>query len=698
MKKILFSIFSSLLPLVVAAQSNEQSQQADSIPNDSIWRSEVLDSVVVKGSKVVHDMDKDVWTITDEMRHGTYDTNELVGKIPGFFYNRSSRSLTYMGRDNIRFLINGIEKEADFVGMLVNKRFHKIEITQHPTGRYQDYDVVVNLISRNEWLGYEGIARGTFSAAPSGDTNETAPYSFFSFTSPHIDASANYSFKHNDEWKNVRIAMTEQNLLRYNTLEDKISSEYSQKNIHYAWADADYRINKKQIVSFKYSFVVQDNNMNSRYQMEKSNIPQNTSQVVERNSRDDVQKRYHAFSVYYRGEFKGWNLYSNITYSRQHDFRYYNFSEQNYQTSTNTDNTYNVLQYNADANINVGKSNRLNFGLQGLYRNLTDGLSENRQEISYNSMHHRFYGKLSHRFTPNISGSVGGVAEYSHTHSFGGLKDRQFLWGGNAQLRLSAMNNKLSASMNYRYQLSYPTLVQLSTVRRTLDSLTVSSGNSGLKHTANHYISADISYSKFGLWAFLNHDANQIEPVYKTTDGMIWQTYDNMRNSSLFLMAFYKDQIQLKNAALTIDLDAEYNTTALKYGSERKSVSWFGTSCGLTYQHDKLGDLTMVYWFQPRKGITLQSTSYVYNKDGVELVYAKRFCKNKLLLQINYQLPLKWAADYQSYSNTYTPAYTREYSYDSFSIKKNMLNILVIYRLAHGREVRKLTNQQATAE
>ena len=698
MKKILLFYLLSLSSLVVAAQSNEQPHKADSIPTDSIWRSEVLDSVVVKGSKVVHDVDKDVWTITDEMRQGTYDTNELVGKIPGFFYNRSSRSLTYMGRDNIRFLINGIEKEADFVGMLVNKRFHKIEITQHPTGRYQNYDVVVNLISRNEWLGYEAIARGTFSAAPSGDKYEAAPYSFFSFTSPHIDASANYSFKHNDEWKNVRIAMTEQNLLRYNTLDDEISSEYSQSNSHHAWADADYRINKKHIVSFKYSYVLQDNNMNSLYQMEKRNIPQNTSQVVERSNRDDVQKRYHAFSIYYRGEFKGWNLYSNITYSRQHDYRYYNFSELNYQTSTNTNNTLNTFWYNVDANITVSKSDRLNFGLQGLYRNLADGLSENRQEVSYNSMHDRFYGKLSHRFTPNISGSVGGVAEYSHTHSFGGLKDRQFLWGGNAQLRFSALDNKFSASLDYRYQLSYPTLVQLSTVRRTLDSLTVSSGNTDLKLTANHYIAAIISYSKFGLWAFVNHDGNSIEPVYKTTEGAIWQTYDNMRRSSLFLMAFYKDQIQLKNAALIIDLDAEYNTTALKYGSERKSVSWLGTSCGLTYQHDKLGDLTVVYWFMPRKEITLQSTAYVYNKDGVELVYAKRFCKDRLLLQINYQLPLKWAADYESYSNTYTPAYKREYSYDSFSTKKNMLSLVVIYRFAHGRKVQKLSNQQATAE
>ena len=698
MKKILLFYLLSLSSLVVAAQSNEQPHKADSIPIDSIWRSEVLDSVVVKGSKVVHDMDKDVWTITDEMRQGTYDTNELVGKIPGFFYNRSTRSLTYMGKDNIRFLVNGIEKEADFVGMLANKRFKKIEITQHPTGRYQDYDVVVNMVTKTAWLGYEGTSRLTMESSPTRDKNGVSPLTFFSMTSPKVDASAYYSFKHDNELKKVRMTMTEQNLLRYSTIDGKESPEYSQTNTHYAWTDADYKISKSHTLSFKYSYLLQDNNQNSRYQMEKFNIPQSTSQLVERSSRNDVQKRYQAFSLYYRGDFKGWNLYSNITYSRQHDFRYYNFSEHDYQTSTNTDNTLNTLWYNVDANITVSKNNRLNFGLQGLYRNLSDGLSENRQEVSYNSMHHRFYGKLSHRFSPNITGSVGGVAEYSHTHGFGGLKDRQFLWGGNVQLRFSALDNKFSANLDYRYQLSYPTLVQLSTVRRTIDSLTVSSGNTDLRLTANHYIAASISYSKFGLWAFVNHDGNSIEPVYKTTDGMIWQTYDNMRNSSLFLMAFYKDQIKLKNAALIIDLDAEYNTTALKYGSERKSVSWLGTSCGLTYQHDKLGDLTVVYWFNPRKEITLQSTSYVYNKDGVELVYAKRFCKDRLLLQINYQLPLKWAADYESYSNTYTPAYTREYSYDSFQSRKNMLNIMVIYRLSHGRVVRKLTNQQATAE
>lgn len=694
MKKNVF-----LLAVLVSIIPNSvQAQQVDSLRNDSIWKTEVLDSVVVRGSMVVRDLDKDVWTITDEMRQRTYDTYELLGKIPGFFYNRARSSLTYMGRDNIRFLVNGIEKEADYVGMLANKRFKKIEITQHPTGRYQDYDVVVNLITKTEWLGYEGFVRNFLRSSPSREINDANYYTFFSFTSPKIDASADYYFKHNDELKNVRMTMTEQNLLRYKTIDGKESKEYSQTNTHYAWADADYKINKNHTLSFKYSYVLQDNNSNSDYQMEKYDIGQNLSQIVKRSNRDDVQKKYHAISAYYRGRFKKWNLYSDLTYSYQHDFRYYDFSEQNYLSNTYTDNTFNILKYNVDVNIDINKKSRINTGFQGLYRNLTDGLSENRQEESDHSNYHRIYGKLSHRFSSAVSGSIGGVAEYSHTRGFNHQTDHQLIWGGNGQLRFSALENKLSGNLDYRYQLSYPSLVQLSTVRRTIDSLMVGSGNASLKRSANHYLSASISYSKFSLWAVMNHDGNHIEPVYKTSEGKIWQTYDNMRKSSLRLMASYKDHIQLKNASLMIDLESTYESTSIKYESERNSVSWLGISCGLTYQHDKWGDFTIIYWHWPQKTVTLQSTSYIYKVDGFEAVYIKRFWKDRLLFQLNYQLPFKWAADYESYSNTYTPAYTREYSYDSFSAYKNIISLMVVFRFSHGREVRKLNNQQATAE
>ena len=171
-----------------------------------------------------------------------------------------------------------------------------------------------------------------------------------------------------------------------------------------------------------------------------------------------------------------------------------------------------------------------------------------------------------------------------------------------------------------------------------------------------------------------------------------------MRRSSLRLMAFYKDEIRLKNAGIIIDLDATYETASVKYESELKKVSWFGIGSGLTYQHLKWGDFTIVYWLQPRKTLTLQSTSYIYQNDGFEMVYSKNFLKERLLLQLNYHLPFKWAADYESYSKTYTPVYTREYSYDSYSAQKNIIGLVVIYRFAHGRQVRKLNNQQITAE
>ena len=124
------------------AKSKEDSQSTT--PKDSVWKEKKLKEVIVKGSNVTHYPDKDVWKITDEMRKNTFDSYDILKKIPGMFYDEILNTLSYNGLKKILILKDGMEKGNSHIGHLANIRFNNVEIYHSPTGRYSNYEIVIN--------------------------------------------------------------------------------------------------------------------------------------------------------------------------------------------------------------------------------------------------------------------------------------------------------------------------------------------------------------------------------------------------------------------------------------------------------------------------------------------------------------------------------------------------------------------------
>lgn len=55
-----------------------------------------LSEVVVTASNVIRRRDSDLVLVTRDMRRGSFNTAEMLGKVPGFLYNRSTKSLSIM--------------------------------------------------------------------------------------------------------------------------------------------------------------------------------------------------------------------------------------------------------------------------------------------------------------------------------------------------------------------------------------------------------------------------------------------------------------------------------------------------------------------------------------------------------------------------------------------------------------------------
>ena len=81
-----------------------------------------LKEVSVKGNARQNKIDRDVFTITKELRAGTSSSSELLGKLNGVNFNRYDKSISVDGKTNVLILVDGVEKDQTMAKNLAPER------------------------------------------------------------------------------------------------------------------------------------------------------------------------------------------------------------------------------------------------------------------------------------------------------------------------------------------------------------------------------------------------------------------------------------------------------------------------------------------------------------------------------------------------------------------------------------------------
>lgn len=119
-----------------------------------------LKEIVIEGQTVRHQGNQDEYMVTKQLREGTRDAGDLLGRLPGFFYNRLSRALKYQGSGNIKILVDSLDRDEEYIKRLNPKRFDKVYVISFPSGKYAGYDAVISLHTKPLYVGYEGTING----------------------------------------------------------------------------------------------------------------------------------------------------------------------------------------------------------------------------------------------------------------------------------------------------------------------------------------------------------------------------------------------------------------------------------------------------------------------------------------------------------------------------------------------------------
>ncbi|NOR87236.1 MAG: hypothetical protein GQ527_06470 [Bacteroidales bacterium] len=115
-----------------------------------------LGEIVIAAKTTETEIDKDIVFITKKNKTGTSDTKDVLNKLSGIHYDYYLKALTVDGEKNIMLLVNGLQKDDEYIKNISPDRIKKVEIIRDPDGKYgiQNYAAVINIILK---MNYEGI-------------------------------------------------------------------------------------------------------------------------------------------------------------------------------------------------------------------------------------------------------------------------------------------------------------------------------------------------------------------------------------------------------------------------------------------------------------------------------------------------------------------------------------------------------------
>lgn len=286
----------------------------------------VLAEVVVIGDSIFHYPDKDVYRITKHMRKGSYNTAQMLDKVPGISYNYATKSLSYLGDKNIIILVDSVEKDAEYIKNLRHIRFSKVEVIQNPRGKYESYDAIINLRRKTDYEGYENNLFGNVDFYPSDRNGKGKSFGntewseSFTYTKNKWNAMLYYYGDFNQGERNTFLT---RRYLSNDYMETVVANADNSHNQGYmnrentVGVSLDYQFNKRNSISLAYFVEFTDNDDFSHRTVIGSDLQGGNANTFYSHSKDKDKGNRQGVAIFFRGGTDAWNYNSTLNYIRR---------------------------------------------------------------------------------------------------------------------------------------------------------------------------------------------------------------------------------------------------------------------------------------------------------------------------------------------------------------------------------------------
>ncbi len=679
----------------------------DSIVRDTISRdAQRLAEVTVTASNVIHRGDRDLVYITRDMRKGNFNTAEMLGRVPGLQYNRSTKSLSYYGEENVKILVDSLDKDADYIKGLHHLRFDKLDIIPNPKGKYEGYAVLINLHTKPCYEGYEGTLSTTGEFFP-GDRNVRGDIfgdADWNGRFTYTKGKWNYVMSYDGDFsQQERNNLVETMYLLNNYMESSLDMGDGAKNHnefsrgHVANGSIDYQFDKRNSVSFVYQLGLQSMNAHDVSYLLRSPLvgtnPCDT--ILSRHYRDENSYR-HTFGLFFRGGIGGWNYTTdlNVVFNGWNTESYLQKSS-GYVTNDNRRTRMNHTTAKLEASrLFFNRRLYLAIGYNNFWKQYRqDELHHGNRLTDYTLWQNKWWVfsscTLAHVTTLSLASSI----MTNHTRS-GIQRDNYLSWNGSLGFFRQLMGNNW-VRFEYNCKISNPDMTKVMGYGHFTDSLQWVTGNPLLRSSISHEVNLKYHLLRyFTLNGRYLYQPRTFTDITVSCEGYLengeWSKYaftspQNAMWSSTWLGLYYEQQI----GALNLSANVDYRYVTGKYREYAKSVANWTGNCMLEYNVPKASlYLSCAYNLCSDYNAWAQGISKT-KMDLLWLNLEKSFFGERLNVSFIYNVPVHFVSG-KNISSSTSPAkyvYARNFNYNNLS--SNSFEVCVTYRFHGGKSVRQ---------
>jgi len=645
-------------------------------------------------------IDRDVQIVTDKMKAGASNTRDVLDKLPGVDYDRYSNAIKVDNDARVIILVDGMEKDQDYIKNLSPDRLKKIEVIRDPSGRYalEGYSAVINVILKKNYQGIELLINNeSMVDADANNLKKTLIVNNTSGTFNYTYNKLNIYTKYDGNYSNFALPSYsgkafDNGIVSENNIPSDmpLNTDVKQLNHNYTLG-ADYFINPRHTLSYEGHLSGQPASQNVTTVALDNNIfytgalIKNFSSISK--SVTDIQSSYN--TLFYQGILDEKNtVTSNFSFSDNKSTYTNEYIENTpYKRLENGVNSKIGTRFYAEITHTFSPRTNIQGGYGHTWEKQHNRFSifDAESTFDYSDRRHKFYSYFSQQIGKKTGLKLGCAAETSNpktpTH-----EKFYFIFLPYADLKydLSAM---LSVKLKYRAASAYPAIEQTNPFTYVIDQQSVKTGNPELRPEVTHKISLQSN--------ILGGLAN-IEPYYHFSNNYIADA-GHLINDSLFEYT-YSNAGYYKNYGLQANITIPFGKTlflqntldiynsSIIHNHLLNSIKGYKLSEQLVYVNESTG---FVAGLQYQKNLQKYITAQGYNKGDNDFWISfvqKPFLKQKLNLTLIYFLPINWGVDFVQGSYIHTTNYT-ESRWNDISFLKNIVMLQASYRFNKGKTI-----------
>jgi hypothetical protein len=653
-----------------------------------------LGEVSIKGSARTNKIDRDVYSVTKELRSGTTSSQEMLGKLNGVNYNLYDKSISVNGSTKVLLLVDGVEKDQAMAKNIAPDRIERIEVIKDPVGLYatEGYSAVINIIQKKDYSGIDAFITNSTFFDFFGTNNDEI------FTQDYGNTNINYTYKNLNIYSSGFVYKGNFNLpseytKRYGNVTsqtrpmDLDAPNVASKPINGNFVfGTDYTFAKKHTLSAEFKYSYDNSNDSAFFNLTNSvnNLETGTSSAlsVSKNKTTNLQT-----GISYQFKIDDKNTFiANVKYYRTDGYNNNLFKQDHFSGLSKIDLAGDFVRTNLNYTHIFSPKVNIDLSYGNVYFSNTNKL--NSSSFTRYNYRNRVSLYASYRPFQKLNAKVGGIVE-NNIQKYNGTSTNftSFLPYVNIQYTI---NKNLNVVAKYHSGTSYPSIDQLNPYKIAQDSLLYSVGNPGLKIGNEQTLGIDVNIMNFIT----------LSPYYTFNNSQIanFVEIDPANNRHFISQTVNADKYQNYGVKLDFTLpigkkifwksDINWFKNSLEYYNQKNTVNNWVINSNLIYMEPQKGFMAgLVLQKQMSRYATVQG----YNTNGNDLMLAmlrQSFLKQKLNVGLYYMLPINMGLKYNIVNTTSTASYYQQ-SKTSLEFIKNLTFIEISYRFSAGKSVKK---------